>query len=111
MAADTHSFHLPAPPSTNSLYSGRRFKTERYKAWLEAAGWELKLQRVQPVAGAFMLSIRLPGKCDLDNLKAVPDLLVGMGIIPDDRRQYMRRLTVEPALGDKVVVTITPLVG
>lgn len=107
---DPFTLKLPPPPSTNALYSGRRFKTASYKAWINEAGWELKMQHWQPVKGAFELLVQLPGRGDLDNLKAVPDLLVSMGVIPDDRRKFMRRLTIEPTWGP-CTVTITPLVG
>ncbi len=83
---------LPQPPSTNQLYSGRRFKTARYKAWIEEAGWELRRQRAMPVSGNFALTIWTPGKHDIDNLKAVPDLLQSMGIIGNDRTMIELRV-------------------
>lgn len=98
------SFTLPVPPSTNQLYSGRRFKTPTYKAWINEAGWEVKLRNIQPIKGPFHLTIYLPGKMDLDNLKAIPDLLVSMGIIEDDRRKFMRKLIVMP----EFVFTVPP---
>lgn len=103
------SFTLPAPPSTNQLYSGRRYKTERYKAWISEAGWELKLQRPMPIQGPFGIMIWLPGRIDLDNIKAIPDLLTKMGIIMDDRRRLMRWVVVEPSKDGKCRVEIFPL--
>ena len=76
---------LPQPPTTNQLYSGRRYKTERYKAWIETAGWELRIQRIQPIKGNFALTIWTPSKADTDNVKALPDLLQTMGIVENDR--------------------------
>jgi Holliday junction resolvase RusA-like endonuclease len=77
---------MPSPPSTNSLYSGRRFKTKAYKGWIDHAGWVVNLQ--SPAAlppGRLRVLIELNRRHDPDNLKAVLDLLVTLGIIADDR--------------------------
>lgn len=105
------SFTLPAPPSTNQLYSGRRYKTAAYKNWIETAGWELRLQHIQPITGPFALTVYLPGHCDLDNLKAIPDLLVSMGIVKDDRRKFMKKVVVVPTehVNGSCQVEIEPL--
>lgn len=81
-------FTLPVPPSTNQLYatgSGRRVKTRRYKAWIDEAGWSLLIQKPPVVDGKFTLSIWHSGRADLDNIKAVPDLLQSMGLVENDR--------------------------
>lgn len=93
------TFTLPAPPSTNQLYSGRRYKTARYKAWVSEAGWELRVQHAPNIKGPFHLTMYLPGRLDLDNIKAIPDLLKTIGVIEDDRRQFMRRVVIEPTDG------------
>lgn len=87
---------LPVPPSTNALFvtfnNGRgieRAKTKLYKAWIEAAAWELNTQRPQPIKGRVDLEIWVPrnNRRDLDNhLKALLDLLVGHSLIEDDRK-------------------------
>ncbi len=99
---------MTAPPSTNQLYSGRRFKTSRYRAWITEAGWELKLQHPPTIVGPFELTVWMPGQSDIDNVKAIPDLLKTLGVIVDDRRKYMRKLTVLPTDGP-CRVEIVPL--
>ena len=87
-----------APPSTNSLYANipgkGRVRTKAYKAWIDAAGWEIKAQaRGYRVPGKFALSVWLPPGLDLDNIKSVADLLSpptktkkhGLGITDDDK--------------------------
>jgi Holliday junction resolvase RusA-like endonuclease len=77
---------MPSPPSTNALYSGRRFKTEAYKAWIRSAGWTVKLQSPATMPpGRLRALIEMPCRYDADNLKAVLDLIVRLGIIADDR--------------------------
>jgi len=87
------TFTLPLPPSVNALYAnvaGRgRVKSERYRTWLNAAGWELKAQKPPRVEGHYCIWIwanRPDGrKRDLGNLeKPVSDLLVAHGIVADD---------------------------
>lgn len=85
-------FSIPIPPSTNNLFRGAgklRVKTGDYKAWLTAAGWEIKRQRVQPVAGPVSVTLtvcRPPrGRSDIDNrIKAGLDLLVQQRVLADD---------------------------
>lgn len=69
------SLTLPTPPSTNQLYSGRRFKTAKYKSWITEAGWTAKAQWQGQITGPFILTIYLPRGMDIDNIKAIPDLL------------------------------------
>lgn len=93
-------FTLTLPPSTNNLYvntpQGRR-KSPGYRSWLIAAGWQLRVQRAQPVVGkTFALSIRAPldRRRDLSNIiKATEDLLVELQLLPDDR--WIDSLSVE----------------
>jgi crossover junction endodeoxyribonuclease RusA len=83
---------IPHPPSVNSLYRnvpGRgRAKTERYKTWLTAAGWEIRRQRPGRIEGPYSLTIivkRKNKRADLGNLvKAVEDILVAHRVIEDD---------------------------
>ena len=94
------SFFLTPPPSTNALYANRRFgkgrgrvKTAAYRAWITTAGWEIREQHpgaLPHYPGVFELEIWLPGsRRDIDNIKAIPDLLKTMGLISDDKHMIL----------------------
>ncbi len=65
-------FTCPQPPSTNALYANvagkGRVRTKAYKAWIERAGWEVKIQRAVPVAGRVRMLIEGVTRIDLDNI-------------------------------------------
>ena len=92
---------LAKPPSTNSLYRNRRggrAKTKVYSAWLEAASWQVKVQKPKRVEGKCAVTIRVEKrgrvKEDIDNrIKSVLDLLVATDVIEDDRNVW--RVTAE----------------
>lgn len=81
------------PPSTNNLYTnvpGRgRVKTKRYKAWINAAGWDFKGKGY--IDGPFTCIITIDrskrhARADIDNkIKAVLDLLQAYSMIENDR--------------------------
>jgi len=83
---------LPYPISVNAMYRNRlkgRAKSERYRTWLNAVGWEIKAQRQQPIKGSYTLRITLyeadnrrrdPGNME----KCISDALVEAGLIEDD---------------------------
>lgn len=87
---------VPIPPSTNNLYTnaatgrsyGRtRVKGEKYKAWLNDAGWIIRATRpptfTRPVR--VLVEIDLSRRRDVDNaLKPLLDLLVYVGVLKDD---------------------------
>ena len=81
---------IPIPPSTNGLFATvgrRRVITSAYRGWRERAGWELTISKSKPVTGPYKLTILLPARMrgDLDNrVKATSDLLVSLGLTPDD---------------------------
>lgn len=91
MIVEQFTIRITPPPSTNNLYvnTGRgRAKSKAYKSWIDAAGWEIREQIKGPLPhfpGEFGLRIWLPGGKDIDNIKAIPDLLKKMGIISDDK--------------------------
>lgn len=88
------------PPSTNGLFANLpgkgRVKTERYRTWLNAAGWQIKAQRPGRIAGEVSLAIAMKrprANADLSNrIKALEDLLVEHQVIDDD--QHVVSLTV-----------------
>lgn len=106
---------LPAPPSVNELFfntttaqraaaatKGRslpgRLKSEKYRSWINHAGWELKAARQQPIHGPVAITYLVPDKggCDLGNLeKATTDLLVRHQLIDGDGRKIVRKIAME----------------
>jgi Holliday junction resolvase RusA-like endonuclease len=96
------TYDLPLPISVNELYynkaEGGRAKTRRYKAWVHDAAMILLCQRARPVAGPVRVEILVSDKCraDLDNTaKCVLDALVARGVIEDDRKKFVRAISVE----------------
>ncbi len=92
---------IPLPPSTNGLFSnvrnGGRVVTVKYKNWRAEAGWILRKAQAErivfPIPGPcwFWAKIELPVKDrgDIDNRhKAAIDLLVSLGLTPDDKWQW-----------------------
>lgn len=84
------------PPSTNNATTvaviggrARKIKSAEYRAWLERASWELKVQPgALPDPCYWSLNILLPGSVrpDLDNLeKGIIDALGQSCRTPDDR--------------------------
>lgn len=91
---------LPFPPSVNGLFANKkrgRVRSERYREWANAAGWELKAQRPKRVKGPVRLSLfvqeKRDRKRDISNLvKAVEDLLVEHRIIDGDDQATVREV-------------------
>lgn len=93
---------IPTPPSVNAMYcnsrngKGRgRYKSRQYKEWLDEAGWSVKAQRPERVAGPYWLAISLPRiRGDIDNrVKAINDLLVSLNLVDDDK--HCEALTIK----------------
>jgi len=106
------------PPSVNNLYAhGRfgRFKTPRYKTWIESAGWEVKDQKPSQVEGPYAVTMRFGRKDkrrDLDNnIKATMDLLVSHRIVEDDSmcRKIIAEWVTDPGVHILVVSTKEPV--
>jgi crossover junction endodeoxyribonuclease RusA len=111
---------LPVPPSVNSLYgnapSGRRhgrYKTRRYRAWIEEAGWELLRQRPRPLIGPYSVRISLPKiKGDPDNrIKPLLDILVSHNLTDDDRHCKHVSATIIPELEKGIAVVSVEVIA
>lgn len=112
---------LSYPPSVNTMFlnaAGKgRVKSDKYKAWRTESLWRLKEQKIRPVSGEISIWIGLvkPDKrrADASNrIKAVEDLLVAGGIIPDDDDRYVRRISAEwLADGPGCTILIQPVEG
>ena len=107
---------LPFPPSVNSMFrnvNGRgRVKSAEYKAWLVEAGVMLKQQKPRPPNGRVRITVDLDDKRrgDADNrIKPIIDLLVAHGVIPDDSKTYVKRMSIGWERVDDCVVSITPV--
>lgn len=103
---------LPVPPSTNNLFAtvGRkRIKSQRYRDWLADAGFYLMQQTFEKgtIIGAYTMDIRVPMKvrADVTNLlKAPEDLLVSIGVLPDDKHCF--RASIERADIEDCEITV-----
>jgi Holliday junction resolvase RusA-like endonuclease len=102
---------IPRPPSVNGLYrnvAGRgRVKTLRYRTWIRAAGNEINAQRpLEPISGPYVAEITVDkGRADLDGLAKGPlDLLVALGLTPDDK--HLQRLTMIHQAGSGCIVKV-----
>lgn len=110
---------LPFPPSTNNLFlnvRGRgRIRSKAYRAWSEAASWELLSQRPAKLVGPVAVCIHLvaPNKrrMDADNrIKPVLDLLVEHSIIQADDSRIVKEIkAVWAETGSPCRVEILPL--
>ncbi|MEM7191297.1 MAG: RusA family crossover junction endodeoxyribonuclease [Pseudomonadota bacterium] len=117
---------LPKPISVNAMYRNRskagkrgRQITERYRTWFQSAcsiakGLEDgKATPLPSFSGPVSISLYVPEpntKLDLDNTaKAYLDLFVKLGVIPDDNRQVVRRLSLQWVTGDRGYAAIEPM--
>ena len=83
---------LPFPISVNALYKNKlkgRAKSERYRTWANAVGWDIKAQKQTPISGWYSLTVILSEndnrRRDPDNfVKCVSDALTEHGLIEDD---------------------------
>lgn len=109
MGHKTATLPFPRPFSVNDMYvalrrqgHGDRGKTLAYRRWRDLAMTTLvangpRPQFVGPVAVTVTLGeIGVTPNFDTDNaLKPIFDVLVKMGVIPDDRRITVRRIVTE----------------
>jgi Holliday junction resolvase RusA-like endonuclease len=107
------------PPSTNALFAnipGRgRIKSDRYRTWRQAAGWDLASQHLhnqrwtEPVYLTIVIG-KLGSNADIDNrCKALIDLLAEHQIIPGDTVEHVRGVNIslawEPFDGVEIAIT------
>jgi Holliday junction resolvase RusA-like endonuclease len=92
-------FEVPVPPTANNLYRNApgkgRVKTTAYKMWQQYAALTVVLPKPIPhCSGEAHVDIDLPPGLDIDNLKALVDLLQmpekkhlvwSLGIITNDK--------------------------
>lgn len=116
VADKTIEIDLPFPPSANRLWrnsGGRMHISPQYALWKKEAGYQILAQRKGGLPeGPYKITIhaKRPDKRrrDLGNLeKAVSDLLVSVGTIPDDSNCEMITLRWVTA-GEGVYVRVEP---
>jgi Holliday junction resolvase RusA-like endonuclease len=109
------SLTLPYPPSVNNLFAnannGRRIKTERYLDYIADVEHICLVQRVRPIAGEIIFTLRAfrPRKSgDLDNLpKAILDSLKGSAFHDDKQIVELHAFRFEDKSNPRVEVEIT----
>lgn len=110
---------LPFPVSVNHLYRNKlkgRAKSQRYRTWANAAGWDIKDQKPKPLKGWYNLSIILTEKDnrrkDPGNFeKCVSDLLVEHGLVEDDSFCVSLSITRQKGMDNYCDVIVTPSNG
>jgi len=106
---------IPNPPSLNKLWArkggGGRTKSREYRAWLTAAGWEVRRQAVgmPALACRYDMTLNVPiSRRDTDNWpKPIGDLLQMAGVVTNDGN--IHRLSVNPCDRRDCMVALTPL--
>lgn len=91
---------LPRPVSTNRMHTpagrGKR-RSDAYEQWRGEAGWEIAMARPRMNLKALparcrwrsRIRISVDDRMDSDNpVKPLHDLLVSMGVVPDDRNLW-----------------------
>lgn len=87
-------FTIPFPPSVNHMFfnvPGKgRVKSNAYRVWRSAAGWDIKAAKPEKFNGPVEVLITLERKTmrgDIDNrIKAILDVLVDMDVLVDDKQ-------------------------
>ena len=101
-------FRLPFPPSVNDMYIKGRILSDDYRLWIVDAHLALNRQNAKPFPVRAKISIDLDqkrrGDCD-NRAKPVLDVLVRHGIIKNDSKTYVQRVSIgwEPILEGCVV--------
>jgi Holliday junction resolvase RusA-like endonuclease len=102
------------PLSVNEAWQGRRFKTPEYTDYERDVGYLLPVHlRTAPPLGLLEVHYRFHFKNhkarDWDNpVKPLQDVLVKLGVIPDDRHIYRAVVEKVPDKEDFVEIDILP---
>lgn len=105
---------IPTPPSTNTLFANipgkGRIKSDRYRTWRNAAGWEVQAQKPARIKGPVHLTYTYEEgatRADLGNLeKAATDMLVDLGIIDGDGPKVVRSIKLQWGAGPGMTVEV-----
>ena len=109
--------YLPVGPSANRMYTrsltrkGRRNLTPEYKAWRDAAGWEVRRQMVgaNMILCRFNVVVEVPisGRDTDNHIKPLLDICQMCGAIANDANQHS--VTITPADRADVMLAFYPL--
>lgn len=97
---------LPLPPPANSAYptnwrTRRRYLSPRARAWKIEAGWTVRAANPPKMRGAFTFRILIPESAPGDadgRIKLAQDLMVELGVTPDDRLARASGAARDPAI-------------
>lgn len=117
----TQTFLLPFPPTANHMWkhasrkgAGQHYLSAKYRAWKDAAGKQLLVQRAKSIKGPVRVLIGLCSPTnhawDLDNrIKPVLDLLVSHLVIEEDNTSIVRGIDITASDQIGARVTVIPL--
>lgn len=93
---------VPRPISVNNMFMNagkRRVITRKYQEWRQQCEAAILAQSPKPISGPVRIRIQLADtgrSIDTDNCaKGYLDVLVRLGLIPDDSRKFIRSLLIE----------------
>ena len=109
--------YLPVGPSANRMYTrnltrnGRRNLTPEYKAWRDAAGWDVRRQMIgaEMILCRFDVVVEVPisGRDTDNHIKPLLDICQMCGAIANDANQHS--VTITPADRADVMLAFYPL--
>lgn len=122
MTQTTVKLSFPTPPSVNTMFRNagandrvrHRIKSAAYTKWEKEAMTEIMIQRPPRFDGPVTIDLwhgNLRKNADVSNyIKAIEDVLVKMGIIQNDTREIVVRISsaYNPSL-ERSVAIISPL--
>lgn len=110
------AFEVDVPPSSNNMFvnlPGKgRVRSGEYTRWMRNQLAFLTVQRAQPVIPPVAIKVDVPESIrgDLSNrCKAIEDLVVKAGIIPDDSKKFVRSITLSLHEGKQCKVRVISL--
>lgn len=106
--------NIRVPPALNGLFvnipGGGRALAGKYKAWRQAAGFEVLAQRQTGLRGPVEVTVTIQdgaSKADIDGLLKGPiDLLVYMNLIEGDGPEVLRKATAQYGKCENMMIEV-----